>query len=109
LYHLLVLSGRPSRFGRRRGDAGFLLDVLYHVEQHLGGAQIRAGGFVDQLGDHRLALGDLAAFPVDRDEDRLIQRVGQERRQVLGASAAGVAGLALLETVCSGGRPGPTL
>jgi hypothetical protein len=53
--------------------------------------------FVDQLMDHGLALGDLAPFSVDRDEDRLVERIGQERRQVLLAAAAGVAGLPLAE------------
>ena len=47
--------------------------------------------------DDRLALGDLAAPSVDRHDDRLVQRIGQQRRQALGAAAAGVAGLPLLE------------
>jgi hypothetical protein len=29
--------------------------------------------------DDRLALGDLATFSVDRDEGRLVQRIGQQR------------------------------
>src|SRR5208282_2473050 len=48
--------------------------------------------------DDRLALGDLAAFAVDRDKDRLVERIGQQCRQVLFAAAAGVAGLPLPET-----------
>src|ERR1700730_3830496 len=48
--------------------------------------------------DDRLALGDLATFAVDRDQDRLVQRIGEERGQLLFAAAAGIAGLALLET-----------
>src|SRR6266481_2033128 len=48
--------------------------------------------------DHRLALGDLAALAVDRDEDRLVQRIGQECGQLLFAASAGIAGLALRET-----------
>src|SRR5271165_2536756 len=48
--------------------------------------------------DDRLALGDLATFAVDRDKDRLVQRIGQQCRQVLLAAAAGVAGLPLAET-----------
>jgi hypothetical protein len=79
LHHLLVRRIEPARFGRRRGDAGLLLDVLDHVEQHLGRLQIGGGGFVDQLMDDRLALGDLATFSVDRDEDLLAQRIGQQR------------------------------
>jgi len=46
----------------------------------------------------RLALGDLATFAVDRDKDRLVERVGQQSRQRLFAPAAGVAGLSFLET-----------
>jgi hypothetical protein len=41
--------------------------------------QIGGGGIVDQLMDDRLALGDLATFSVDRDEDLLVQRIGQQR------------------------------
>ena len=75
-----------------------MLDVLHHVDQHLGRAQIGRCGFVDQLKDHRLALGGFATFAVDRDEDRLVERIGQEGRQLLFAAAAGIAGLALAET-----------
>jgi hypothetical protein len=54
--------------------------------------------------DDRLALGDLATFSVDRDKDLLVQRVGQQRMQLLFAAAAGVAGLApLLKRVWMGG------
>ena len=48
--------------------------------------------------DDRLALGDLAALAVDRDEDRLVQRIGEQCRQLLFAAPAGIAGLALLKT-----------
>jgi hypothetical protein len=48
--------------------------------------------------DDRLALGNLATFSVDRDEDLLAQRIGQQRMQLLLAAAAGVAGLPLSET-----------
>jgi hypothetical protein len=64
----------------------------------LGRPQIGGGGFVDQLMDDRLALGDLAPFSVDRDEDLLIQRIGEQRMQLLFAAAAGVTGLPLAET-----------
>ena len=40
---------------------------------------------------------DPAALSVDRHDDRLVQRVGQRCQQALGAAAAGVAGLPLLE------------
>ena len=54
---------------RRRFCGGLLFDVLHHMDQHLGRARIGAGGFVDQ----RLALGNLAARSVRRDEHRLVQ------------------------------------
>jgi hypothetical protein len=44
--------------GRRH--AGLRLDLLHHVEQHLGGAQIGLGRFVDHLGDDRLVFRDFA-------------------------------------------------
>jgi hypothetical protein len=95
LHHLLVGRIQPARFGHRRGDAGLLLDILDHVEQHLDRPQVSGGGFVDQLLDDRLALGDLAPFSVDRDEDLLAQRIGQQRMQLLLAAAAGVTRLPL--------------
>jgi hypothetical protein len=54
-------------------------------------------------------FGGLAAPSADRHDDRLIERIGRQRRQTRGAAAAGVAGLPLLEAVCSGSRSGPTL
>ena len=60
-------------------------------------AQIGAGGFVDQLSDHRLALGDLSALSVNRDEYGLVERRDQERRKVFLGPTARVAGLAFLE------------
>src|SRR5262249_12757072 len=38
--------------------------------------------------DDRLALGDRAAAPVNRHDDRLVQRSGEQCRQALGAAAA---------------------
>ena len=97
LHHLLVGRGQPAGFGGRGSVAGLVLDVFHHVDQHLGRAQIGTRRFVDHLGDDRLALGDRAAASVDRHDDRLVQRIGQQRLQALGAAAAGVAGLPLLE------------
>ncbi|HXL30017.1 MAG TPA: hypothetical protein VN968_12110, partial [Bradyrhizobium sp.] len=51
-------------------------------------AQIGTRRFVDHLRNDRFALGDLAAAPIDRHDDRLVQRVGQQRRQALGAATA---------------------
>jgi len=59
--------------------------------------------------DDRLALGDLTPFAVDSDKDRLVERIGQQCRQLLFTATARVAGLSLLEAVCNGGFPGPTL
>jgi hypothetical protein len=49
------------------------------------------------------SLGDLAPVPVGRDVDRLVRRGDQERRQVLAARAARVAGLALLKALAHAG------
>ena len=70
---LAVGQRQPRRPARRRG-AGLFLNLLQHVDQHLGGAQIGCRGFVDELGDDRLALGDLAPLAVDRDVDRSARR-----------------------------------
>jgi hypothetical protein len=64
------LSPSPtiSASGRRRGDGGLALDLLHHIDQHLGRAQIGARRLVDYLRDDRLALGDPARRPlIDRD------------------------------------------
>ena len=84
-----AIKGIDRRLGRC-GGTGLLLDLLHHVEQHLGRAQIGAGRFVDHLRDDRLALGDLAPLPVDRGVDRLVQCRDQQRRSVLAARTARV-------------------
>ena len=86
---LLVGRGERGWLGHR-GRPGLFFDVLQDVEQHFGGAQIGRGGFVDQLSDHRFALGDLAAASVLGDGDRLVQRRGRQRRQVFRMPAAGI-------------------
>jgi hypothetical protein len=86
-------GGEPVRL-RRRFCLGLSFEILHHVDQHLGRAQIGAGGFVDQLRDDRLSLGDPSPPSVRRDVSRLGD---QKRRQVFLGSTARVAGLALLE------------
>src|SRR6516165_6194664 len=66
-------SAGANRWLWRRFCGGLLFDVLDHVDQHLGRAQIGAGGFVHHLSDDHLALGDLAPPSVRRDEHRLVQ------------------------------------
>ena len=44
-----------------------------------------------------LRLVTLRRRPSNRHDDRFVQRIGQQRRQALGAAAAGVARLPLLE------------
>jgi hypothetical protein len=93
---LRVRRGEGGYLGRRC-RAGPLFDVLQYVEQHLGGAQIGAGRFVDQLSDDRVALGDAAALAAGGDHDRLVERGDEQRRQISAARAVWIAGLALLE------------
>ena len=69
---------------RLRRRAGAFFDVLQHVDQHLGRAQIGAGRFVDQLRDHRLAFGHPSAHAVRGHDHRLVQSADEQRRQVLG-------------------------
>jgi hypothetical protein len=46
----------------------------------------KAGGrAVDELGDVRLALGDLATPAILGDDDELVERVTRQRLQVLGS------------------------
>jgi hypothetical protein len=73
-------------------------------------------------GGHRLALGDLATFSVDRDEDASSlpspacggglgwgPGIGQQRMQLLFAAAAGIAGLPLAEKGAGGRGTGARL
>ena len=95
------LSTTSSRSGgwrllRRGCRAGPLLDVFQQVDQHLGRAQIGARRFIDELRDDRLAFGDPAALAAPGDDDRLVERRDEERRQIF-PRAARIAGLALLE------------
>ena len=46
-----------------RGD-GSRIDLAQDLEQQLGGAEIGLGGFVDELLDHEIALGELAPLAV---------------------------------------------
>ena len=59
--------------------------------------QFGRGRFVDQLSNHRLALGDLPAFAVLGNRHLLVERRGQKRRQVFRWPTAGVPGLPFLE------------
>ena len=101
LHHFLVGLGQPAGFGRRCSVAGLVLDVFHQADQHLGRAKIGTRQFVDHLRHDRLALGDLAAPPVDRHDHRLVQRIGQQRRP------PELPDYPFLKRVCSGGRPGP--
>ena len=55
---------------------------------------------IGQLLDHQLALGDPAAAPVLGEADLLVERLGEQGREVLRAlrPASRVAGVAFLET-----------
>jgi hypothetical protein len=70
-------------------------------------ARKSGGRAVDELGDDRLALGDLAMLAVLGDDDEFVQRVTQQRLQVLcsGRPASRIAGLTFRETGAGGGLP----
>ena len=107
--HLLVGRRERGRLGRR-GLARLFFDVLQNVEQHLGGPQIRRGGFVDQLNDDGFTLGDQTAASVLRDGDQLVQRLDQQRQQVFFSPAPRrLPDWPFSKRLCSGGFPGPTL
>jgi hypothetical protein len=89
---------------RRRGSGtgevtlAFCSTSLIMSNSILACPQIGGGGFVDQLMNDRLGLGDLAPLSVDRDEDRLAQRIASTACSFFLAAVAGVAGLPLSET-----------
>jgi hypothetical protein len=62
LHRLLVRRIEPAGSGAGEVTLTFCSTSLI-IEQHLGRPQIGGGGFVDQLMDDRLALGDLARSP----------------------------------------------
>src|SRR5260370_32746309 len=61
----------------RRGFAALELADL--AQQKLDRLRIARGGLVDQLFEHRLALGDPFAFAVLADHHRLVQRLRHQR------------------------------
>jgi hypothetical protein len=85
--------------GLGRGRLGPPFDITDQVEEDLDRAPIRCGRAVNELLDDRLAHRDLPAAAILSDDDRLVQRFGQQGGQVLRPlwPAAGISGLALLE------------
>ena len=63
--------------------SGLALDVSHQVEQDLDRAPIRCSRAVDELSDDRLALGDLPTPAVLGHDNRLVQRVTQQRLEIL--------------------------
>src|SRR5438105_1503815 len=82
-----------------RAGLGMALDVAKHRQQDLDGFQIGLGRSIDELGDDRFALADLALPAILGDDDELVQRLVQQCLQVLGAGrpAARIAGPAFDE------------
>src|SRR6201997_5782164 len=93
LEDLLVRRGEEGGLGG--GRLALSCDVAKDVEQDLDGAPIGGGRAVDELGDNRFALGDLATAAILGDDDELVKRVTQQLLQVLraGRPAARIAGL----------------
>src|SRR5205807_3568265 len=77
LDHLLVRLAEDGGLGR--GRLGLALDVSHQVEQDLDRAPIRCSRAVDELSDDRLALADLPTPAVLGHDNRLVQRVTQQR------------------------------
>ena len=78
----------PIRLGEGggfRGCAGTALDLLHHSDHELHRFVIGLRRAVDELGDDRLALGDLARPAGLGDDNRLVQRLTQQSFQILGA------------------------
>ena len=100
-------SAAPTAGGRGSRRARPRLEVEHQIEQDLQRARIGGRGFVDELLDHRLALGDLAAPAVLGDRHRLVQRVVQQRRQVFrtGQPPARVPDWPFLKPAPRGGLP----
>jgi hypothetical protein len=59
---------------------GLAFDIPHHVEEDLDRAKIGRRA-VDELGDDRLALGDLATPAILGDDNELVERVTQQRLQ----------------------------
>src|SRR5438270_7882495 len=97
LDHLLVRLAEGGGLGGCR--LGLALDVSHQVEQDLDRAPIRRSRAVDELSDDRLALGDLPTPAVLGHDNRLVQRVTQERLEILcsGRPASRIAGLTFRE------------
>ena len=99
--HLFV--GRAERIflGRRR--VGLFLDFPDHVDQHLGGAQFGRGGFVDQLGDDGLALGDLSEFSILGDGHLLVSAAAKRAARFFAGRPRGLPDWPFLKRVWTGG------
>src|SRR5260370_20238849 len=99
-----ILVSLAEGGGLGRGRLGLPFDITDQVEEDLDRAPIRCGRAVDELGDDRRTLGDLATPASVADENPLVQRFTQQRLQVLGAGrpAAWIAGPAFRETGVAG-------
>jgi hypothetical protein len=71
----------------------------------LGRAQIGGGGFVDQLMDDRLALGDFATLSVDRDETCSLSASARSACSFFWLRPPGLPDCAFRKRVCNGGPP----
>src|SRR5271166_5777147 len=83
-----LLVGRADGRGRGGSRARPRFEVQHQVEQDLQGARIGGGGFVDELLDHRLALGDLPAPAVLGDRHRKITKREAVIKQLVNKSAS---------------------
>jgi hypothetical protein len=96
----------PARgVGRRRGT-DLLLGIPHDVEQHLGGAQIRGSGFVDQLRDDASRTVPLRRRPFSVRVTGLFNPSTSNAARFFRGRPRGLAeGSPFLKRVCSGGLP----
>jgi hypothetical protein len=101
-------ADRPGRTRRNLRVSMALIDpkplTRRSIAEMLAKAPIRPGNKQARL---RRSLAR-NCFLAERDEDRPVQRVGQEQRQVLRVRRQGLPDWPFRKRVCSGGFPGPT-
>jgi hypothetical protein len=105
LDHLLVRFSELGGFARSRLSLTF--DIAHNVEEDFDRAKIGGGRAVGELSDNRFTLADLATPAILRDENALIERLIEERREILGPDGRprGLPDRPFTKRVARGGLP----